>query len=747
MKQANREISDEKILLSDSYRAYLQRLIQTVSGRYDLTVRFSTEVQTDGTIIEVNPVSPLLAPLPSLEQKTLAILGQLAHEYFHIAYTDFHAYRLLLAKYRDCSAFRQRMIYRLFNIIEDAAIERGGSDHYVGLFRRAVYFSNHVAFSQMPAIDDMERRGSPGLQVLSQGALMYAILGRLKGEWLNENLEGAFTAGKALIDQGKNGKDSFARLHAAEALFKLWQPWVDEMERNDLEHDQSFRYVKTERLPLPKNFRVNVDISQWEKRLLELHGVKGGAEGFKGEDNSEQLQNQSSETENFHEERNQAEAHNDSVRFASGLRRKWNKVMKRLRWDEEAGHASLTHEQHDRREQKELSDSKVVPDTRLKAFNSGEEQKGLSGESRNMGDLSKGVLAETDNTQPMGTDEQAGMITVSANEPEVENELAQLTKALSTLREQMRQRERVMAIARRLEESIAQHAQELTVGLHNGIFLSMKHLFQISEEERRCYLEIREEMRYLRQSVIRQWQVLAQHEQGLRESGLASGRLDERRLWRADSRLFYRRTQKAVDSFSLAILILVDESGSMKEHWRWLHALRACILLEEVCRACNIPLAVMGHLAVYGQPRIVHHHYLDFGEQGLEKRMQMALMGPKQNTREGLSLRYAGLYIKQALESGLLGNGEMIKPLIFSLSDGEPEHEADRKTLKGMAAQEDARAAVRDLERNGVRVIGVAIGEHPSAIRRLYDRCVEVENFEALPQRLLSQVMSAAGWM
>ena len=89
LKEIKSEMDEVKVLLSDSYRLFLQKIVHGITGRYDLKVIFSDGVYTDNKIISVNPVHECVMRLKKITEKTLAILGQLAHEIFHIIYTDF----------------------------------------------------------------------------------------------------------------------------------------------------------------------------------------------------------------------------------------------------------------------------------------------------------------------------------------------------------------------------------------------------------------------------------------------------------------------------------------------------------------------------------------------------------------------------------------------------------------------------------------------------------------------------------
>ena len=827
MNQPALGMDEREFLMSEAYRKYLERVVRTVSGMYDLRVVFSPSIQTDGQVIHINPLSPLLAPLATLEQKTLAILGQLAHEYFHIAYTDFRAFRLLPAKMRQETPFRREMAYRLLNIVEDAAVERLGCAAYRGLFRRALAFSNHVAFSQMPAIDQMQRRGEPAFQVLAQATLMQAVLGKVKGEWLDPTLAAVFAEAVPILEQGKRAPDSMARLRHAEALYRLYLPWIEEMEQSGVGLDPSFQSFKPV-WRLSPDRRGVIPAGSWPEaavpaaeptanshKMPETSGEEGGRgrspgfterigstaalpesdEGNEGdrwrwdeelgyraarrqddcdggptaEEPGAAAQKQGPRTEPSAGDGPNASAairrddhlsgaaspaiaeNKGSDREADGpaaaryrFRWKWFRFGRKRRPQGRLSRQMADADAVQPSRQGEPADFVLpgrrpvradgVPGGQLHAGQPDETadavRKGPGDAPADVGsrDVAPDERAPSPAEDP-GLEEAAGPSTWEAD-------LAQVAQALVSVQADAVREAKAKAAGQAVAGAMRRHGEHLAVGLHQGIRVFSHRDFSLTPEDREKFLRLEAETRWLAQSMIRQWQQWFLGDQPVRESGLYSGKLDERRLWRQDTRLFYRRSGMDGGS-NLAILVLVDESGSMSESSRWHHAQRACLVLEAVCRACRLPLAVMGHLAVYGRPHVVHHHYLDFGPRPADQRERLVLLGPKENTREGLSLRYAAQYIREAERAGWLGTAGQVRPLILSISDGRPVHEADRWTLKGQAAQDDVRGAVRELARDGIHVIGVAIGEEPSAIGEVYPHAVEVRRVEDLPQRLL----------
>jgi hypothetical protein len=183
------EIDEVKFLLSNSYRLFLQKIVHGVTGRYDLKVIFSKRVYTDNEVIAVNPVHKYVMKIKRLAKKTLVILGQLAHEIFHIIYTDFSTLKRVMEEYeKKLDAFRLMELHNSLNVIEDSAIELAGTNYYTGSFRQAIIALNENALENMSSLDEMAEQGAPRLAIFKQACAI------AKPKTLMPFLSSSFTA-------------------------------------------------------------------------------------------------------------------------------------------------------------------------------------------------------------------------------------------------------------------------------------------------------------------------------------------------------------------------------------------------------------------------------------------------------------------------------------------------------------------------------------------------------------------------
>jgi len=213
-------------------------------------------------------------------------------------------------------------------------------------------------------------------------------------------------------------------------------------------------------------------------------------------------------------------------------------------------------------------------------------------------------------------------------------------------------------------------------------------------------------------------------------TGLYSGRVNKSQLSRVDKRIFFQRKEKSEEA-DLAILMLVDQSGSMSGS-RIRYARLACMMMYEVCSALNIPFAVIGHAAVWGEDRVIHRHFVDFDSRDPNEKYKLALIKCYDNTREGVSLKYAGEYLLKRPEQDRI---------LIAISDGEPYHYSKTDEYEGEIAQKDTARVVKYMELNQVKVFGVAIGDGKSAIREIYTRnYIDIPSIKLLPVRLVELI-------
>lgn len=185
-----------------------------------------------------------------------------------------------------------------------------------------------------------------------------------------------------------------------------------------------------------------------------------------------------------------------------------------------------------------------------------------------------------------------------------------------------------------------------------------------------------------------------------------SGRVSVKRL--QSSRMTTRVYTKGVNPKEiddLAVLLLVDVSGSMSWNNKDNKAKMAAIGLAEVFNDLNIPFKVMTFSADMDGYDVIHTHYINW-ENSQEERIKLLNIGAGGNNFDGYSVRYAGKVMSKRKE---------LHKLIIVLSDGQPAcHYYRRKS--GLS---DTKNAVREAKKEA-NVIGIAIDANIDELYNIY---------------------------
>ena len=217
--------------------------------------------------------------------------------------------------------------------------------------------------------------------------------------------------------------------------------------------------------------------------------------------------------------------------------------------------------------------------------------------------------------------------------------------------------------------------------------------------------------------------------------GLAAGTVDPPLAYRfflGDREVFRRNTNPLIQW--PAVMLLVDESGSMGDCDRYLHARKAAVAVHEAFLLVGVNHAITGFTTEHDGSRHHIYPYVLFGE-GLRKSHSPRLAGicARDCNRDGLALKIAGDYLCRQKQA---------RKLLVVISDGLP----NTRDYGGELAVSDSRRAVRELERRGVNVVCLYIGPvQQNFVPRIYERYAFVGNLSDLPGYLSKTVRDFAG--
>ena len=685
LEKIKSEMDEVKFLLSDSYRLFLQKIVRGVTGRYELRVIFSDGVYTDNKIISVNPVHENVLRIRGVAEKTLVVLGQLAHEIFHVLYTDFKVLQRLERDYKDTGEFRLRQIHECLNIIEDSAIELAGTNYYTGSFKQAIISSNKHALKNMPSLDDMSEKGVPRLAIFKQACAMYCILGTVKGKLHDPELIELFKKAMPILDKGRLEPRTEGRYEAAKKLFKLMEPLIEEAIKNGEEDlvEKSFKYVK------------NNKISSGGRcaEVMEFPEIKEDFTEKKRELTKKEFSKSSADFEDASKEEENDEANEDDMDEEDKI-------------DEvgEDGNKDFEDELEDEDEKDESEEDE----------NEGDEADEENEEYEESEEDEKGEEDEADSEMEELLDEL---------EKQLEDVLDEAAKEEYDKEEQKEQDRRIREFARTVKFS----------ELHSHIRPVTRREFEINEYIINKYNRTLEPIKGLARNLIKRMKDIIRYNEDLKVTGLISGKVNKSQLYRmgVDKLIFYKQKEKS-DEADLAILLLIDESGSMNCDRRSYYAQQAAILLYEVCDALKIPLAVIGFDAKSLGDEVYHRHYVDFDSRDKREKYKLAYINARHENRDGYSVKYAGEYLARRPETD---------KILIVITDGEPAHPSSRDYYNGKLGIKDTGRVVKELEKMGINVFGLAIGDSKSEIKRIYTKnYIDITNLKHLPERLANLI-------
>lgn len=163
------------------------------------------------------------------------------------------------------------------------------------------------------------------------------------------------------------------------------------------------------------------------------------------------------------------------------------------------------------------------------------------------------------------------------------------------------------------------------------------------------------------------------------------------------------------DKPDMAVMCLVDESGSMAGGTRIPSAINAAFVVNGFCEELSLPLSIYGHSErFHGNCAVEMRSYREFGFDG-DKKAAKRLLGidARENNRDGYAIRFCTERLKK--------RDEHIK-LFLIVSDGQPAANA----YCGKPAIEDTRRAVIEAKKAGAIVVAAGIGSDSANIRDVY---------------------------
>ena len=249
-----------------------------------------------------------------------------------------------------------------------------------------------------------------------------------------------------------------------------------------------------------------------------------------------------------------------------------------------------------------------------------------------------------------------------------------------------------------LTEEMQQEAEHIRLGnAHSGIKIIINRMQEIEESYIQQYQSVAPPLLAISKQIQKRLQrVFKDMSFTGKESALLMGRRIEPRLLMDRKGRFFSRNRLPSEKKSLAVAVLMDESGSMADQDRVTYARAAGIIIYDFCKAMDVPILIMGHT---DDSNVQIYAYTDFDSMDKMDRYRLMDLSARYGNRDGAALRYvAERLLKQPEE----------KKLLLLVSDGQP---AGTGGYLGSAAEADLREIKKEYTNKGILFVAAAIGD------------------------------------
>ena len=279
-----------------------------------------------------------------------------------------------------------------------------------------------------------------------------------------------------------------------------------------------------------------------------------------------------------------------------------------------------------------------------------------------------------------------------------------------------------------LTKELKEEARKTRLGnAHKGIHININRMRDISQDYIEQYNAVAPALLVIsKQMQKRLFRIFKDTAYSEKETSLLMGkRIEPRLLMDANGRIFSRNHLPSKRK-SLAVALLLDESGSMSFNDRAVYARAAAIIVYDFCKAMNVPVMIIGHTE---QDAVELYSYTDFDSNDPKDRYRLMDISSRSVNRDGAALRFvAERLMKQPEENKLL----------MIVSDGQP---AGSGGYIGTAAEADLRGIRQEYINKGVIFLAAAIGSDKENIERIYGSSfLDITDLKELPYLLVRRI-------
>ena len=752
-EMTDKKVSPQEILLSNEITQFLKRKAKVISRRYfgnlriKLTAKDKNVAYTDNSNLVVNVGESnefLDYEKLSLADNLKIVYGLVVHECAHMLYTDFSLLRKAMEsltkgtvpsflpndKNEDIKSFlntpgKEKLVRNwlcsvfgsLQNIIEDGHIERriviecpGEPKRMLAAMRRRQL---EISQNLEEVFKKYEDNDFMRTQVLTALFLRYSLFN------INSFNEKMFDT--------KEKKALFETYCASEDILRKATLQKDSTKRFQYTWDlfcSIFEYIKPSEEKLEEMAKMAEMMEAFQQAMQELGESGNGGNSSNSNESSSSKPLESSSMSS-------SSGGSDSKDGSEGSELPSNSVPKPANGSKkpETEKGSASSDSKEKSKEGSTSSAESKESSKESSETKKDESKGKTESKNNSSKDAKGSDSEEKGSKSKGkkSDSEKDQGEDSSDDGDYSDSASFNEAVKSAIKGILQER-----ASKNERESTTEYAREFFANpesiVDHNIRVAVVAPDDSSRDGESYEAIVRRNASAIRRSKNRLEKVLKEEIISKRLKGNYVGEINTSQFIRRDMRYWDRKILP--HEKSLAVGLLIDESGSMWSNERWKYAREAAIVLYEFCKALDVPVAIYGHTADNkADLELIKYkgfdHYND-----LTVKKDLMTIKPRYNNRDSAA---------NSLVCQILSERPERQKLFIVISDGRPAAYG----YGGNAAIKDMQRTKKKYKALGVTTFAAAIGSDKKEIEKCYkDGFLDITDLSKLPENLLRLVKS-----
>lgn len=690
--EKRKDISDKEILLSEQCHVYLENLIEAVTKRYNQKIRLRIvwtdddwiAFATDKYEVQINMNNHLVLNAGDCLYKTVIAKGLSIHECGHLLFTDYHLLKSAFKVFQEnrklfpepkCSAYTEWMtdavamnktdiiqwmqVYkRLENHIEDGFIEYKLLDILPGE-GQCLYALRKTQLADFQSVKAMKADGLSSPAILFNCILMLAKYNTvlMDADDAKEPAVAALFDNYNLIKQAVHTEKSYDRVKLINEIFCNLYHFLKEDSQNKKESE-------------PDKSNKPDDSSDTKSQNDKQSGTSNEANQTDKQNSSSNTGNQTDKQNNSSNTENKPQEQESSMS---------SNVQNEQKSDSCSPSALLENSPNGMNEQVDTGSGSVLNDKNI---------------SQNPVSMAKNQQEKLNSILEGTKQEETAQI------PSPQDKLL-----IEDIKDRIAEQEVMKSEENKLADTLQEEAVKFDFSrINKNIPISIIRKDPSATSYDFYDKAMREAGFLVKKTVNELKNKIKDQREGGKLNSLYNGRyLDRSNLYRYDMRIMCKN-ELPEDIPDMAVSILLDESGSMKNDNKSWYAVLTALIIYLVCKELNIPVMVYSHNASGAGVKITA--LADFNSVDGKDKYRICDFTPFWGNRDGMALRFC---------SERLANRPEHHKFQMIISDGLPSYYSSQEE-----AMLDIKKVLMDYSKRDVKYIAYGLGNEQERIENIY---------------------------